>query len=53
MLKDKSNKKFEGKPVDVWALGISLYIATFLKMPFVPSVQNNFLELFRIIEKAE
>jgi len=50
---DKINKIFAGKPVDVWAVGVTIYICTFLKLPFLPSVQSNMLELFKIIEKAE
>lgn len=50
---DKVNKVFRGKPVDVWAIGVTLYITTFKKMPFMPTAPSNFLELFKAIETSE
>ena len=41
---------FSGKAADVWALGISLYAMTFLKLPFDSDNEN---ELFRYIREDE
>ena len=44
---------FAGKPVDIWALGVTIYVITFQKLPFMPKNISNLLELFELISKAE
>ncbi len=44
---------FAGKPVDIWAMGVTIYIVTFQKLPFLPNNLSNFLELFEVISKGE
>ena len=44
---------FKGKPVDVWALGVTAFILTFRKLPFIPENPSNLIELFAIIEAAK
>lgn len=46
-------KIFEGKPVDIWALGVTIYISAFLKFPFMPTIPSNVLELFKLIEATK
>jgi len=43
---------FSGKQVDVWALGISLYIMTFRVLPFVAK-DNNIYEVINLISSFE
>ncbi len=40
---------FKGKPVDIWALGVSLYVACYKKLPYIPKNTSNYLELFNLI----
>ena len=50
-LDDEINGKdyptYQGKPLDIWALGITLYIITYLKFPF--DTDKGVLELYKII----
>ncbi len=48
-----NSKYFAGKPVDIWAAGVTLFIATFNQLPFLPDNPSNILELFEMIAKAE
>lgn len=48
---DKSS--FNGKPVDVWALGVTLFVACYKKLPYVPKNTSNYLELFKMIGTKE
>jgi [calcium/calmodulin-dependent protein kinase] kinase len=48
----KENKIFSYKPVDVWALGVTIYTVIFKCLPFLPENVNNVIELFRLINEA-
>ena len=50
----KSNKKpdLKGKPIDIWALGITAYILAYNKFPF-ESETNNIFELYNKISKSK
>ena len=55
---ENNNKKineslfYKGKPIDIWALGVTLYILSYKKFPF--DVENgNILELFEKISNSE
>ena len=49
-----NNKKpdLKGKPVDIWALGITAYILSYNKFPF-ESKTNNIFELYKKINEAK
>jgi serine/threonine protein kinase len=49
----EGKKIFACKPIDVWAIGVTIYVAAFKKLPFLPQTPSNVLELFRIIEAAK
>jgi hypothetical protein len=34
-------------------MGVTIYVAAFKKLPFLPSTPSNVLELFRMIEAAQ
>lgn len=40
-----------GKPLDIWALGVTLYIITYLKFPF--DTDKGILELYNIIKNEK
>jgi len=44
---------FKGKPVDVWALGVTLFVACYKKLPYIPKNTSNYLELFNMIGTKE
>ena len=46
-------KFFKAKSVDVWAAGVVIYIMAFKKLPFLPEVPTNVLELFKLISKCD
>lgn len=48
----KENKIFSYKPVDIWAFGVTIYTCIFKKLPFLPKVPNNYIELLKIISEA-
>ena len=48
----KNNSNFQGKPIDIWALGITLYILAYKKFPFY-SEKNDVFELYEKIYKCE
>jgi [calcium/calmodulin-dependent protein kinase] kinase len=54
-LDDEINGKdyptYQGKPLDIWALGITLYIITYLKFPF--DTDKGVLELYKIIKQEK
>ena len=47
---DAEHEAYQGKPLDIWALGVTLYILTYLKFPF--DSNNNILELYQNIKEA-
>ena len=49
---NNKNEEFKGKPIDIWALGVTAYILAYNKFPF-ESKTNNILELYSKISKAE
>ena len=49
----KSKKQFGYKPVDIWALGISMYTCIFKSLPFLPENRENVVELFKEIREAK
>jgi serine/threonine protein kinase len=44
---------FKGKPLDIWALGVTSYILAYKEFPFKSENDDNILELFNIISKGE
>lgn len=46
-------KMFAAKPIDVWALGVNLFICIFHRLPFIPDNPSNILDLFKIIGNNE
>ena len=44
---------FKGKPLDIWALGVTSYILAYKELPFKSENDDNILELFNIISKGE
>ena len=46
-----TNREYQGKPLDIWALGVTLYILTYLKFPF--DTDKGVLELYKIIKEAK
>jgi [calcium/calmodulin-dependent protein kinase] kinase len=49
----KNKKQFGYKPVDIWALGISIYTCIFKSLPFLPENRENVVELFKEIREAK
>ena len=47
---DASKTDIQGKPTDVWSLGITFYAFTFLKVPFFGT---NLLEIIENIKTQE
>ena len=51
---DKENdetKKCRGKPLDIWALGVTIYIMAYLKFPF--DTDQGILELYNLIKNEK
>ena len=48
--KDKNNY-FRGKPLDIWALGITIYIIAYLKFPF--DSDKGIIDLYETIRKKK
>ena len=48
--KDK-NVSFRGKPLDIWALGVTLYIMAYLKFPF--DSDKGIIDLYNIIKNEK
>lgn len=44
---------YAGKPVDIWALGVTGYILTYLVYPFMPKNMHNMMELLDKISNQE
>ena len=51
---ENNNKRtdLKGKPIDIWALGVTAYILSYNKFPF-ESEKNNLFELYDKINKAK
>ena len=49
---DDKNTDLRGKPLDIWALGVTAYILAYNKFPF-ESEKNNIFELYNKISKCE
>ena len=43
---------FAAKPVDIWALGVSLFIMIYKVLPFI-SADNNMFEIINLISAGE
>lgn len=48
-----NSKNFAGKPVDLWAIGVTFFVAAFNQLPFLAPNPSNVMELFSIIHQAE
>ena len=48
---NEENVEYQGKPLDIWALGVTLYILTYLKFPF--DTDKGLLELYKTIKEAK
>ena len=48
---ENENREYQGKPLDIWALGVTIYILTYLKFPF--DTDKGVLELYKIIKEAK
>jgi len=46
-------ESFAGKPLDIWALGVTLYIMIYRKLPFYPKNEGNMIELLDIISEGK
>ena len=49
---EEKEKEYRGKPIDIWALGVTTYILSYNKFPFELET-NNLFELYKKISKAE
>ena len=47
---NNKNREYQGKPLDIWALGVTIYILTYLKFPF--DTDKGVFELYKIIKEA-
>lgn len=52
-MKENPGDSFSGKPLDMWALGVTLYIMTFNKLPIKERNEGDTLELLDLISKGE
>jgi len=50
MLDASKSSDVQGKPIDIWSLGVTFYAFTFLKVPFFG---NNLLEIIENIKTQE
>lgn len=50
---ESGNSNFAGKPVDIWALGVTAFVLTFRELPFKPENPDSIIELFDLIAQAE
>ena len=50
--KEKDKKNIDYKPVDIWMLGVSIYTCIYKRLPFVPEIRDNIIELFKEIGNA-
>ena len=52
-LDSEESKDLKGKPLDIWALGITAFVLAYNTVPFKPQNEWDTLELFDLIAKAE
>ena len=52
MLIRGKSEPFSAKPVDIWALGVTLFIMTYRELPFI-SKDNNMYEIIKMISMGE
>lgn len=52
MCKEDAEFVFEGPPLDIWALGVTLYCIVYLKLPFF-SESGDYFELLDKISEAQ
>ena len=48
---DTGEHNYQGKPLDIWAFGITLYIITYLKFPF--DSEKGVLDLYKKIKESK
>ena len=48
---NNENNSFRGKPLDIWALGITIFIMSYLKFPF--DSDKGVLELYEVIKEGK
>lgn len=46
-------KQFAGKPLDIWALGVTTFILTYKDLPFKPDNPENIIELMDLISNGK
>jgi len=49
--KENNKRSFRGKPLDIWALGVTVYIMAYLKFPF--DSDKGIMDLYNIIKKEK
>jgi len=47
-----NSESFMAKPVDVWALGVSIFIMVYKVLPYQTKIDNNVYELIQLISKG-
>lgn len=52
MCKEDADGEFEAFPLDIWALGVTLYCLVFLKLPFTPK-ENDYFSLIDSISYGD
>ncbi len=50
---DNPDQSFAGKPLDIWALGVTLFIMTFNKLPIRGEDDGNIMEILDLINEAK
>lgn len=50
---EQNKKDFVGKPLDIWALAVTIFIMTFKTFPFKAKESGDMLELLDLIANAE
>jgi serine/threonine protein kinase len=50
---EETKKGYAGKPVDIWALGVTTFILIFKRLPFSEDNSDNVLGLYDMIAKGE
>jgi len=48
---EKDKGSFRGKPLDIWALGVTLYIMAYLKFPF--DSDKGIMDLYKVIKEEK